>query len=326
MALHRCIPRLYQWIATAGMDSGLSVFCPAAVRSTQPFSTVPRSLSLTSARMLHFSAPVATEASPNASDSLSGSSVPGIPVTERNLAYPPPYVTPREIWLESLDRIENHKTGLVPLHPEIFAQFPRIDIIHQNVKWQSLYNTIDYTFARNRAEMPGGGRKPWPQKGTGRARHGSIRSPLWHNGGRSKGPRGPKSFFYLLPQDAKLKGLKCTLSVKLAQNDLHVVESFDIPSEDPTYIQALATKRNWGLSILFVDDTDIMPTNIALACAEIPSFTLMPVYGLNVYSMLKHETLVLTRAALERIEERILRFRHRMERTDIRRHVIGEVR
>jgi len=102
--------------------------------------------------------------------------------------------------------------------------------------------------------MPGGGRKPWPQKGTGRARHGSIRSPLFYGGGQAHGPRGPKSYFFMLPFYARVKGLYSTLSVKLAQDDLKIVDSLEIPSKDPKFLERLAEERHWGMSVLFVDE------------------------------------------------------------------------
>jgi large subunit ribosomal protein L4 len=108
--------------------------------------------------------------------------------------------------------------------------------------------------APSRAELPGGGRKPWPQKGMGRARHGSIRSPLFKGGGQAHGPRAPKSYLYMLGFDFRLQGLTSTLSVKLAQDDLHVVDSLEIPSDEPQYIEELIESRNWGPSVLFVDE------------------------------------------------------------------------
>lgn len=74
-----------------------------------------------------------------------------------------------------------------------------------------------FEHAQSRAEMRGGGRKPWPQKGLGRARHGSIRSPLFYKGGAAHGPRSPKTYFYMLPFHKRVLGLTSTLSIKLAQ-------------------------------------------------------------------------------------------------------------
>ncbi|KRZ50010.1 Eukaryotic translation initiation factor 1A [Trichinella nativa] len=87
-----------------------------------------------------------------------------------------------EAWLTSLNKLEETRVDLIPLNPTIFRVFPRIDILHQNIVWQLNYRSVSFIKALTRAEMPGGGRKPWPQKGTGRARHGSIRSPIWIRG------------------------------------------------------------------------------------------------------------------------------------------------
>lgn len=94
----------------------------------------------------------------------------------------------------------------------------------------------------------------WPQKGLGRARHGSIRSPLWRGGGIVHGPRSPTSHFYMLPFYVRVFGLTSTLSVKLAQDDLHVVKDLEIPTDNSSYIKDLVEKRNWGPSVLFVDE------------------------------------------------------------------------
>lgn len=127
--------------------------------------------------------------------------------------------------------------------------------------------------------MRGGGRKPWPQKGTGRARHGSIRSPLWKKGGRCHGPRSPTTHYYMLQLYMRVMGLTSTLSVKLAQDDFHLVSNLDIPTDDPEYIKELVKERNWGPSVLFVDSSDFMPRNISLATDPIKHMNLMPYYG-----------------------------------------------
>lgn len=89
----------------------------------------------------------------------------------------------------------------------------------------------------------------------GRARHGSIRSPIWINGGAAKGPRGPKTYFYMLNLYDRLKGLRATLSMKFAQDDLKIVDSLDgLPTDDPGFLLDLVDKRVWGPSVLFVDE------------------------------------------------------------------------
>ncbi|KYM80382.1 39S ribosomal protein L4, mitochondrial [Atta colombica] len=229
------------------------------------------------------------------------------------------YQKPRQVWLENLNTIEEKKLGLVTLHPHIYAAAPRIDIIHQNVRWQRMYRWVSYAHTKTRAEVRGGGRKPWPQKGTGRARHGSIRSPLWRGGGVAHGPRSPTPHFYMLPFYTRIAGLTATLSVKLAQDDLHIIDELEIPTSEPSYIEQLIEERNWGPSVLFIDSYDIMPTNITLATDQIKHVNIMPLYGLNVYSMLKHNTLVLTEKAARLIEEKLLYHLHRADNSQLLR-------
>ncbi|XP_022902494.2 large ribosomal subunit protein uL4m [Onthophagus taurus] len=236
------------------------------------------------------------------------------------------YAKPRQVWLESLETIDDKKLGIIELHPEIFACNPRIDIIHQNVRWQRLYRFVSYAHTKVRSEVRGGGRKPWPQKGMGKARHGSIRSPLFKGGGVIHGPRSPTPHFYMLPFYTRLHGLTSTLSIKLAQDDLHVVDNLDLPSDEPKFIEELVKSRNWGLSVLFVDVSDIMPRNITAATDTIKHFNLMPVYGLNVYSMLKYDTLVLTKAAVEHIELKLLTHLHKNDtRSVLDKYKVGQV-
>lgn len=140
----------------------------------------------------------------------------------------------------------------------------------------------------------------------GRARHGSVRSPLFKKGGRAHGPRSPISHYFMLPFFTRVMGLTSTLSTKLAQDDLKIVDSIEIPTEDPAYIKELVNARKWGPSALFVDYEDIVPQNIAIATNDIAYYNIMPSYGLNVHSMLKHSTLVMTIRAVEHIQNRLL--------------------
>lgn len=248
--------------------------------------------------------------------SSSVTNVAGNPINEKlniikkEWKFPPQYTKPREVWIENLDTIEEKKLGLFELHPLVYAAPARVDIIHRNIVWQKKYRWVSWAHTKTRAEVRGGGRKPWPQKGLGKARHGSIRSPLWRGGGIAHGPRSGKTHFFMLPFHVRLHGLTTTLSVKLAQDDLHIVKDLELPSDEPDYLVDLIEERNWGPSVLIVDDNDIAPRNIIVATDHLQHVNIMPVYGLNVYSMLKHDTLVLTQAAAEKIEERILHHFH----------------
>ncbi|EDL25148.1 mitochondrial ribosomal protein L4, isoform CRA_b, partial [Mus musculus] len=94
----------------------------------------------------------------------------------------PVHRRPVQAWVESLRGFEQERIGLAELHPDVFATAPRLDIVHQVAIWQRNFRRISYANTKTRAEVSGGGRKPWQQKGSGRARHGSIRSPLWRGG------------------------------------------------------------------------------------------------------------------------------------------------
>lgn len=165
-----------------------------------------------------------------------------------------PYIEPREVWIESLESDSDEKLGIMKLHPKVFAETPRMDVIHLNVEWQQKYRYVSFAHAKLRFECRGGGRKPWPQKGLGRARHGSIRSPMLKGGGVSHGPRSPTTHFYMLPFFTRVLGLTSTLSVKLAQDDLHIVKNLEIPTDDKEYLKDLFEKRNWGPSVLIIDE------------------------------------------------------------------------
>lgn len=224
--------------------------------------------------------------------------------------------SPRQAWVEDLSSTKwTPGSGhLVELHPEIWAVRPRLDILYDNVAWQEKYKTVGWNYVKDRYELPRQmiGR-PWPQKGMGRARHATDRSPLWIQGGKAHGPKAPTVNFFMLPYHLRIAGLTHALSSKFAQDDVRIVRDLEIPTEDPKYIEDMINTRNWGISVLFSCSNDIFPRNITAATSEILHTNLMPVYGLNVTSLLKHKTLVITLDALNRIEDRILFAIHRMD-------------
>lgn len=230
----------------------------------------------------------------------------------------------RQVWIENMSTPYSMKLGIVDLHPRIFSVFPRPDVIQENHKWQVLYKHVDWRCMKTRAEISGSTKKPWPQKGTGRARHAGRKAPQWKNGGWANGPRGPKTYFYMLPWHKRVQGLISMLSSKMAQNDLHVVDTFESFPKDGTaaHLEELCETRGWGPSVLFVDNVDLAMSPMAThathfhnATETVNHINVLPVYGLNVYSMLKHETLVLTLDAIKDIEKRLL---FQLERIDLK--------
>jgi large subunit ribosomal protein L4 len=221
------------------------------------------------------------------------------------------FVSIPQTWVSTLEDLESPPTEIINLHPEVFRAAPRIDLLHRNIVWQENYKNLQLTKQLSRAEMPGGGRKPWPQKKMGRHHAGSIRSPHFHAGGFAHGVRGPKTWFYMLPISIRLRGLCTALSIKHAQNDLVIVDNFNsLTSNDPQFLVDLSESRNWGYSVLFVDPNFEALTNLVDATEQLPSFNLLPVAGLNCFSILKHETLVLSKNAVDMLETNILKRLH----------------
>ncbi|KAM8972995.1 large ribosomal subunit protein uL4m isoform 1-T1 [Pelodytes ibericus] len=218
----------------------------------------------------------------------------------------PSHLSPKPVWLETLRDDEDQQQGLAHLHPDVFSIPPRIDILHQVVTWQKNFKRISYAKTKTRAEVRGGGRKPWQQKGSGRARQGSIRSPLWKGGGVAHGPRGPTSYYYILPMKLRVLGLKMALTTKLSQEDLHIIDSLEISSPEADDLIDLIRQRHWGESVLIVDGNENMPENIMNATVDLKKINLIPAIGLNVYTMLKHDTILLTVSAVDFLEEKLL--------------------
>lgn len=217
----------------------------------------------------------------------------------------PKLTPPKQAWVEEFS--QKQKVGIVDLHPCVFGVYPRPEWVSEVIHWQKEYRRINFISMPSRNELPGGTRRPWPQKGTGRARHKSVNSPLWMKGGWARGPRGPETRFRMLPDHVLTNAMASMLTIKLAQDDLVIVRSIkDFDSQDEKRLEELVENRNWGPSVLIVDKCDIFPENISVASENIRHINLMPTFGLNVLSMAKHETLILTLDALEDIEEKLL--------------------
>ncbi|XP_030627724.1 large ribosomal subunit protein uL4m [Chanos chanos] len=229
-----------------------------------------------------------------------------LPVLRKCESEVPSHLAPVQTWVETLRDRDSKPLGLVDLHPDVFTVPVRIDILHAVEVWQRNFKRISHAKVKTRAEVSGGGKKPWNQKGSGRARHGSIRSPIWRGGGVAHGPRGPTSYYYMLPMKVRVQGLKIALTSKLAQDYLHIVDTLEIPTPDPQYLQDLVAHRKWGDSVLIVDAGEEFPENILQATAASKTVNVIPAIGLNVHSMLKHESLVLTLEAVKFLEKKLL--------------------
>ncbi|XP_020618784.1 uncharacterized protein LOC110056611 [Orbicella faveolata] len=188
--------------------------------------------------------------------------------------------------------------GIIELNEFVFGTNPRIDILHRVVVWQRAKKRAGTAKVKNRSERRGGGRKPWRQKGTGRARQGSIRAPQWRKGGRVHGPV-PRSYKYSLPKKVRRMGLRTALSVRYAQGDLHIVDSFDDIESDRDLIPLLE-KRGWTDAVL----VDSKQNEILVeAAAEMERVDVLCQKKLDVYTILLRRNIILTLDAVQELED-----------------------
>jgi large subunit ribosomal protein L4 len=189
--------------------------------------------------------------------------------------------------------------GEVVLPAAIFSQPINHALLHQAVV-RYLANQRQGTAAtKTRAEVRGGGRKPWRQKGTGRARQGSIRSPLWRKGGVVFGPQ-PRDFRQDLPKKARRQALRAALSAKALDGEVLVLEELTLPAPKTKTVAALLTRMGAEDALLVLPGLD---RTVVLSTRNLPKAETMVASDLNVYKVLRHDKLILTQAALRRLEE-----------------------
>lgn len=191
--------------------------------------------------------------------------------------------------------------GQADLPESVFAPVRRDHLVHEAVV-SHLANKRQGTAAtKTRHDVRGGGKKPWRQKGTGRARVGSTRSPLWRKGGTVFGPQ-PRDYGFELPKKARRQALKAVLAEKHASQDLLVVSDLEV--KEPKTREAAALCRALGLdSALFVDLAD--NANLFRAVRNLPRIKAVDAAGLNLYDVLAHKRLVFSRRAFEAVLERL---------------------
>jgi large subunit ribosomal protein L4 len=191
--------------------------------------------------------------------------------------------------------------GDIELNDAVFGLEPRADILHRVVTWQLENRRGIARAARERSDVARTGKKFGNQKGGGTARHGDRRAPVFIGGGKAMGPRR-REFDVSLNKKVRALGLKMALSSK-AKLGLVVVDTLDIKDVKTKAVVAQLAKANWGKKVLVIDG-DAVNEGFARASANIVGVNVLPAVGANVYDILKHDTLVLTRAAVEKLEAR----------------------
>jgi large subunit ribosomal protein L4 len=191
--------------------------------------------------------------------------------------------------------------GDIELNDAVFGLEPRADILHRVVTWQLENRRGIARATRERSDVARTGKKFGRQKGGGTARHGDRKAPVFIGGGKAHGARR-REFDVSLNKKVRALGLKMALSAK-AKQGLVVIDSLDIKDVKTKAVAAQLAKANWGKKVLVIDG-EAVNEGFARASANLVGVNVLPAIGANVYDILKHDTLVLTRAAVEKLEAR----------------------
>ena len=196
--------------------------------------------------------------------------------------------------------VEGKKVSSVDLKEEIFGIEPNEAVVH-SVLVNFLANQRQGTQStKTRAEVRGGGRKPWRQKGTGRARQGSIRAPQWIKGGIALGPK-PRSYKYTVNKKERRLAIKSLLSSKVLENELTVVDAFNFDSiKTKQMVNALTNLKVKGKTLIVLADKN---ENVQKSARNIENVKTLQVNTINVYDLLKYKNLVLTLDTVKKLEE-----------------------
>jgi len=193
--------------------------------------------------------------------------------------------------------------GDIQLDDAVFGVEPRADILHRVVTWQLSNRRGLARAARERSDVNRTGKKFGKQKGGGTARHGDRRAPIFVGGGKAHGPR-VRMFTLGLNKKVRALGLKMALSSKAMAGNLIIVDNLDMGEDAKTKaLQAKIGQLGFGKTALVIDG-DALNVGFARASSNLGGLNLIPAVGANVYDIMRHETLVLTRAAVEKLEAR----------------------
>ena len=211
-----------------------------------------------------------------------------------------------------LYNFQGKKIGEVELPEEIFNLEFKPELVHQVMRWQMLNNYFPYAHTKDRGEVRGGGRKPWPQKGTGRARHSSIRSPIWKGGGVTFGPRKEKIREIKINKKMRRKAILMTLAEKLRQNLLKVIDKID-PANYKTkefekffsnFLESRKTKKKRESGLLVIEENK---PEIFRSVRNLPYADAIEARNLNLLELLNHKYLFLTKDSIEVIKKTFLK-------------------
>ena len=196
--------------------------------------------------------------------------------------------------------ITNNKVGDIELNDSIFGVEMNSGLLHQAVVMQLAAQRLGTHATKTRSFVRGGGRKPWKQKGTGRARSGSTRSPLWVGGGTVFGPH-PRKYAFNMPRKQRRLEIKCALSDKVKSGELVVLDSLDFEAPKTKQVVKMLGDFKAEKKVLFITADEA--ENVEKSARNIPGVKAINMMGLNVFDILNNDKLFITKDAITRIEE-----------------------
>ena len=199
-------------------------------------------------------------------------------------------------------KLDGGKAGSIELNEALFGLEPRADILHRVVRWQRAKAQAGTHSTLTRAEVSYSTKKIYKQKGTGGARHGSKKAPIFRHGGVVKGPT-PRSHAHDLPKKFRALGLRHALSAKAKAGELVIVDVANMADAKTAMLAKMVSERGWK-RVLVIDGASVNE-NFALAARNIEGVDVLPTMGANVYDILKRDTLVITKAGVEALEARL---------------------
>lgn len=199
-------------------------------------------------------------------------------------------------------KLDGGKAGTIDLDEALFGLDPRADVLHRVVRWQRAKSQAGTHSTLTRAEVSYSTKKIYKQKGTGGARHGSKKAPIFRHGGVVKGPT-PRSHAHDLPKKFRALGLRHALSAKAKAGELVILDTASMAEAKTSVLAKHAQELGWK-RVLIIDGAAV-DANFALAARNIEGIDVLPTMGANVYDILKRDTLVITKAGVEALEARL---------------------
>jgi len=198
--------------------------------------------------------------------------------------------------------IENKKVAQVDLNDSIFGAEVNEAIIYDVVKMQLASRRSGTASTKTRSDVSGGGKKPWRQKGTGRARAGTTRSPIWRGGGIVFGPH-PRDFSYSIPKKVRKKAIICALSMKFKENKMLILKDFPMEKISTRIFKGVFDLFSLKKALFVSDDDNVF---LLKSSRNIKNVKMIRSEGINVYDILNHEHLILLEPSVKKIEGALL--------------------